>query len=71
MSRSTALRRELGPLGATLFTAGMMLGIGIFAAFGAATAEAGSGILVAMLLGGSVAFATGMSATPRVASESP
>src|SRR5438132_912408 len=63
MSRSAALRRELGPLSATLFTAGMMLGIGIFAAFGAATAEAGSGILVAMLLGGSVAFATGMSAT--------
>src|SRR5438552_3227819 len=41
----------------------MMVGIGIFAAFGAATEAAGSGILVAMLLGGSVAFATGMSAT--------
>ena len=40
----------------------MMVGIGIFAAFGAATEAAGSGILVAMLLGGSVAFATGMSA---------
>src|SRR5437879_4936458 len=40
----------------------MMVGIGIFAAFGAATEAAGSGILIAMLLGGSVAFATGMSA---------
>lgn len=61
--RRGGLRRELGPLSATPFTAGMMVGIGIFAAFGAATEAAGSGILLAMLLGGSVAFATGMSAT--------
>ncbi|WP_346658780.1 APC family permease [Bradyrhizobium sp. 143] len=47
---------------ATLFTAGMMVGIGIFAATGAATAAAGSGILIAILLGGSVALATGISA---------
>src|SRR2546428_10962959 len=40
----------------------MMVGVGIFAAFGAATEAAGSGILVAMLLGGSVALATGISA---------
>jgi len=40
----------------------MMVGIGIFAAFGAATEAAGSGVLVAMLLGGSVALATGISA---------
>ncbi len=39
-----------------------MVGIGIFATFGAATEAAGSGILVAMLLGGSVALATGISA---------
>jgi hypothetical protein len=39
----------------------MMVGIGIFATFGAATEAAGSGILVAILLGGSVALATGMS----------
>ena len=56
------LRRELGPFTATLFTAGMMVGIGIFATLGAATEAAGSGILVAMLLGGSVALATGISA---------
>jgi basic amino acid/polyamine antiporter, APA family len=60
--RSGGLRRELGPVAATLFTAGMMVGIGIFAAFGAATEAAGSGILVAMLLGGTVALATGISA---------
>src|SRR5947207_5730096 len=40
----------------------MMVGIGIFATFGAATEAAGSGILVAILLGGSVALATGISA---------
>src|SRR5204863_8465871 len=40
----------------------MMIGIGIFATFGAATEAAGSGILVAILLGGSVALATGISA---------
>lgn len=61
-ARSGRLRRELGPFTATLFTAGMMVGIGIFAAFGAATEAAGSGILLAMLLGGSVALATGISA---------
>ena len=60
--RGGALKRELGPISATLFTAAMMVGIGIFAAFGAATEAAGSGILVAMLLGGSVALATGISA---------
>ncbi len=61
-ARGGGLRRELGPVTATLFTAGMMVGIGIFAAFGAATEAAGSGVLVAMLLGGSVALATGISA---------
>ncbi len=60
--RQQSLRRELGPVTATLFTAGMMVGIGIFATIGAATAVAGSGILIAILLGGSVALATGISA---------
>src|SRR5881296_2699987 len=63
MSRSSsALRRELAPVGATLFTAGMIIGTGIFAASGAATAAAGTGILVAIALGGTVALATGISA---------
>jgi basic amino acid/polyamine antiporter, APA family len=61
-ARGSGLKRELGPFTATLFTAGMMVGIGIFATLGAATEAAGSGILVAMLLGGSVALATGISA---------
>jgi len=61
-ARSGRLRRELGPFTATLFTAGMMVGIGIFATVGAATEAAGSGILAAILLGGSVALATGISA---------
>lgn len=61
-ARGGGLRRELGPLTATLFTAGMMVGIGIFATVGSATEAAGSGILVAMLLGGIVAFLTGISA---------
>src|SRR6266568_6117033 len=60
--RQHSLRRELGPITATLFTAGMMVGIGIFATIGAATAAAGSGILIAIPLGGSVALATGISA---------
>src|SRR5205814_901426 len=58
----SGLKRELGMLTTTLFTAAMIVGTGIFAAFGAATHVAGSGILVAMLLGGSVALATGLSA---------
>src|SRR5881409_3273028 len=63
MSRSrSALRRELAPVGATLFTAGMIVGTGIFAAFGAATNVAGTGILMAIVLGGTVALATGISA---------
>jgi len=36
-ARGGGLRRELGPFTATLFTAGMMVGIGIFATLGAAT----------------------------------
>src|SRR5213083_2904863 len=63
MSRSrSALRRELAPVGATLLTACMIIGTGIFAASGAATAAAGTGILMAIVLGGTVALATGISA---------
>ncbi len=43
-------------------TAAMIIGTGIFGAIGSATAKAGSGILVAMTLGGLVALATGISA---------
>src|SRR5947208_8647570 len=58
----SGLRRELGTVTTTLFTAAMIVGTGIFAAFGAATAAAGTGILIAMVIGGSVALATGISA---------
>ncbi len=45
-----------------LVTAAMIVGTGLFASLGAATAEAGSGILVAMLIGGAIALLTGISA---------
>lgn len=57
-----SLKRALDTPTATLFTAAMIVGTGIFAALGAATDVAGTGILVAMVLGGTVALATGISA---------
>src|SRR6266699_1823639 len=58
----TSLVRTLGRSTATLMTAAMIIGTGIFGALGSATAQAGSGILVAMVLGGLIALATGISA---------
>src|SRR5437660_8019765 len=55
-------RRSLGKITAVLLTAAMIVGTGLFASLGAATAEAGSGILVAMLIGGLIALLTGISA---------
>lgn len=43
-------------------TAAMIIGTGIFGAIGSATAKAGSGILLAMILGGLIALFTGLSA---------
>src|SRR5437667_2883705 len=40
----------------------MIVGTGLFTSLGAATAKAGSGILVAMLIGGLIALFTGISA---------
>src|SRR5256886_6425449 len=40
----------------------MIVGTGIFAAFGAATNAAGTGILLSIVLGGTVPLATGISA---------
>ena len=54
--------RSLGRTSAVLLTAAMIVGTGLFASLGAATAEAGSGILVAMLIGGMIALLTGISA---------
>src|SRR6266566_6058779 len=58
----TSLARTLGRSTATLMTAAMIIGTGIFGAVGSATAKAGSGILIAMVLGGLIALATGVSA---------
>src|SRR5256886_6704862 len=59
---TTSLARTLGRSTATLMTAAMIIGTGIFGAIGSATAKAGSGILIAMVLGGLIALATGISA---------
>src|SRR5947199_4313686 len=58
----TSLPRTLGQSTATLMTAAMIIGTGIFGAIGSATAKAGSGILIAMTIGGLIALATGISA---------
>src|SRR2546427_1703306 len=58
----TSLARTLGRSTATLMTAAMIIGTGIFGAIGSATAKAGSGILIAMPLGGLLTLATGISA---------
>src|SRR2546430_701653 len=47
---------------ATLLTAAMIVGTGLYTSLGAATAKAGSGILIAMLIGGLIALSTGLSA---------
>ncbi len=54
--------RSLGKITAVFLTAAMIVGTGLFASLGAATAAAGSGILVAMLIGGVIALFTGISA---------
>src|SRR5712692_2815209 len=56
------LRRALGRTTATFLTAAMFIGTGLFAALGATTEQAGSGLLLAMIFSGLVALATGLSA---------
>src|SRR5213595_2701977 len=58
----SSLTRALGRTTATLLTAAMILGTGLFAALGETADKAGSGLLLAMLLSGLVALATGLSA---------
>src|SRR5207302_7029811 len=57
-----SLRRSLGRATLTLITAAMIIDTGIFAALGVAIQKAGSGVLLAIFLGGLVALATGLSA---------
>ena len=58
----SSLRRSLGRTTLTLITTAMIIDTGIFAALGMAMQKAGSGILLAILVGGLVALATGLSA---------
>src|SRR6266571_2101230 len=62
MAASTATKRSIGKITAVLLTAAMIVGTGLFTSLGSATAKAGSGILVAMLIGGLIALLTGISA---------
>src|SRR6266702_7012320 len=55
-------KRSIGRITALFLTAAMIVGTGLFASLGAATAEAGSGVLVAILIGGMIALLTGISA---------
>src|SRR5438132_8908229 len=51
-----------GKITAMLLTAALIVGTGLFNSLSAATAKAGSGILVAILIGGVIALLTGISA---------
>ena len=56
-----SVARTLGRTAATLMTAGMIIGTGIFGALGATAEHAGSALLLAMVPGGLVCLATGIS----------
>lgn len=60
MSKQSSTR-TLGGLAATLLTAGMIIGTGIFGALGATAEKAGSALLLAMIPGALVAWSTGVS----------
>src|SRR5437660_4941244 len=55
-------RRVLGRTTAMFLTAAMIIGTGLFAALGETAEKSGSGLLLAILLSGLVALATGLSA---------
>jgi len=57
----TSSARTLGRPAATLMTAGMIIGTGIFGALGATAEHAGGALLLAMIPGGLVCWATGIS----------
>src|SRR5437870_10059859 len=59
---TSSSRRVLGRTTAMLLTAAMIIGTGLFAALGETAEKAGSGLLLAILLSGLVALATGLSA---------
>jgi len=57
----SSVARTLGRTAATLMTAGMIIGTGIFGALGATAEQAGGALLLAMIPGGLVCLATGIS----------
>src|SRR5690349_11739540 len=59
---NTSLRRTLGRTTAMLLTAAMIVGTGLFAALGETADKARTGLPLAILLSGSIALATGLSA---------
>src|SRR5438067_7880948 len=59
---TSSLRRSLGRTTATLLTAAMIIGTGLFAALGATAEKAGTALLLAISTSGLVALATGLSA---------
>lgn len=59
-SRSSSAR-TLGRTAATLMTAGMIVGTGIFGALGATAEKAGDALLLAMIPGGLICLVTGIS----------
>lgn len=61
MQPPAELRRELGVADAVIIGLGAMLGAGVFAAFAPAAAAAGTGILLALVIAGVVAFANATS----------
>src|SRR5438309_7914301 len=58
----SSLRRALGRTTAMFLTAAMIIGTGLFAALGETAEKAGSGLVLAILLSGLAALATGLSA---------
>lgn len=62
------LRRELGLGGAILLGLGSMVGTGVFVSIGVAAGVAGPSVILAVLIGGAVALANGLSSAQLAAS---
>ena len=69
MANSEGLRR-LGPVDAVVIGLASMLGAGVFSAFGPAAAAAGSGVMIALLVAGVVAYCNATSSA-RLAARHP
>src|SRR5688572_4059324 len=56
-----ALRRSLGPVLATFYGVGMIVGAGIYSVIGAAAGEAGNGLWLSFAIGAAAALLSGLS----------